>query len=598
DYTAYSIPLIQVEESKEILEKQLDELSKLMAAFDLGKNHENSDDEKSENQNDLVYGFSSDDEFEDEPADNPFNVKIVEGESSRNPFKRKRTIGQEKEFYRQKFEKHHINGGPGTLDIDCVDDINTAIRDWYNTNSRGEIEETIKNLEKLQHSSKSWADQIEEEEAQKEIQTSELIQNKVAQARAQQQLPSQVKETNSPPSEETVQHEASSSKLSSQTLEKNPPPKQEKVQTEDSLSKEAYVIFDGLMKGVYKNWNIAKLHIIGKPVRRQKYPTYEDALKAYKRAYHTVSTDPDLQTDKSLGYSKRIATQQLIQRQLKDVSTEPNEVEFHRNWKWLTEYSEEFTQECFYPANSITGVKAVFLTGASPTLINSFFKSGLISTIYLQESEKKSYAELEELPGCIRKMANQFNKLFAKGKEIYLKLQSTYPYFDEGIIIRPKHIVKMGLANGSYPEIQKKAIKFTYKMFVEQINQFYNYSRQWGTTNTGFKVLAEGEGIMVISNTTKKATEWMVNKMIKFEEDLINIKGNFEVMPEDLKHFVCEKLQKYEAHKCSLCPEEFPPLKEEEKCDACSDVSKSDNIKSTDPISTTQTSIMSTLVVA
>ncbi|GER46927.1 enzymatic polyprotein [Striga asiatica] len=191
---------------------------------------------------------------------------------------------------------------------------------------RGEIEETIKNLENFNIP----------EETQKEVQTSEPI--KVAQVQAQQQT----KETNSPPEKEKVQKEVSTSRLSSQTLEKNPPPKQEKVQTEDSPSKEAYVIFDGPTKGVYKNWNIAKLHIIGKPVRHQKYPTYEDALKAYKKAYHTVSTDPDLQTDRSLGYSRRIATQQLIQK----------------NWKWLTEYSEEFTQECFYPTNSATGAKA------------------------------------------------------------------------------------------------------------------------------------------------------------------------------------------------------------------------------------------------
>ncbi|GER43587.1 transactivator/viroplasmin protein [Striga asiatica] len=740
----------QEEESKDMLEKQLDELSKLMAAFDLGKNHENSDDEKSENQNDLVYGFSSDDEFEDEPADNPFNVKIEEGDLKntnqelvviklKDPHKEVNvpnripyTIRDVEEFQQEcqdLLSKDLIreSASPHSTPAFYVENHNEIKRDkkrmvinykkmnkatigyfkdlsterkvlqkklsdkvpWSWTDSDSEVVRKIKSMivtlpqlynptnddfliietDASQH---VWAgcmralpngkkklsldeqgktialsgqtdlsdrllkilaefekqlllcrytsgtfsdtetrypiaelevlagvrerktdtvaiatatisaipgvDQIGEksirghtnkrmEQAMKQLQHQLKQKDEQIQA-AQKRLNSLFSQRGE--IEETIKKTWKNFNIPGETqkeVQTSEPIKvaQEKVQTEDSPSKEAYVIFDGPMKGVYKNWNIAKLHIVGKPVRHQKYPTHEDALKAYKKAYQTVSTDPDLQTDRSLGYSKRIATQQLIQKQLKEETTEPNEVEFHRNWKWLMEYTKEFTQECFFPINSVTGAKAVFLTGASPTIINSFFRNGLVSTIYLQESEKKNYAELEELPRCIRQMANQFNKLFAKGKEIYLKFQSTYPYFDEGIIIKPKHIVEMGMANGSYPEIQKRAIKFTYKLFIEQIFQFYGYSNQWGTTQLGFKVLAEAENIAVISQTGKKATEGMVNKMIKFEEDLIRINGNFASMLEEFKHLVCEKLRKYEAHKCPQCPEDFPPLNGEEK---------------------------------
>ncbi|GER38010.1 transactivator/viroplasmin protein [Striga asiatica] len=593
----------QSDSQVDCLEKQLEDLSKLMTAFDLGKNHENSDDNTSE-KNDLVYGFSSDDEYEEPPQENPFNVKIEEEPESSSRFKRKKTTeGLEKEFYRQKFEKipsqfipeHRFSSIPEILDIDCVNDPSSLIRDWYNINStliqlndkkfcqirltlesllffktieqsldeRGEIEETIKSLEKLAKSSKSWADQVEEEDELEAQQTQHEIQ---AQAQSQNTLPE-------------------SKGMASQPLGKNLPLKLETVQTEDSPSiskdkaqkaqdpidqqidnsKKAYVIFDGPMKGVYQNWSIAKLHIIGKPVRHKSYPSIEEAKEAYQKVYKTISTEDGITSNKEMGYSRRFSSLEKIQEKLKGTSSEPNESEFYRNWRWVTEYSEEISKECFYPIVNNTGAKAVFLPGANPAILSSFFNNGLITTIYLQEDPSKSYDEISQLPSGIRKMAQQFNKLFAKGKEIYLKVQSTYPMFEDDKIIKPKHLVKIGMANGLYPEIQQKNIKFSLNYFVEQINQFYNYSRQFGTTQAGFKILAEEEGLIVFSHTNKKATEHTIEKMVKFEEDLITLTGNFSKIPEEVKRIICNQLQRYKSHKCQLCPEDFPPLKEEEK---------------------------------
>jgi len=48
---------------------------------------------------------------------------------------------------------------------------------------------------------------------------------------------------------------------------------------------EAYVIFDGPMKGIYRKWAIAKQHIIGKNVRHKCYMTMKEAEQALYGSY-------------------------------------------------------------------------------------------------------------------------------------------------------------------------------------------------------------------------------------------------------------------------------------------------------------------------
>ncbi|MCI45799.1 transcriptional activator, partial [Trifolium medium] len=57
----------------------------------------------------------------------------------------------------------------------------------------------------------------------------------------------------------------------------------------------AYVIFDGLMKGIYRKWAIAKQHVIGKNVRHKGYKTMKEAEHALYGSYKVVATTKNLQ---------------------------------------------------------------------------------------------------------------------------------------------------------------------------------------------------------------------------------------------------------------------------------------------------------------
>ncbi|CAJ2666043.1 unnamed protein product [Trifolium pratense] len=110
-----------------------------MVSLDISGKNQEIPDNKSEDNNQIIYDFSSEEASENE-NENPHFVKIEEhGETSGT----KRPADFEKEFTKQKFQKvpHYYEPsqnpfqGQGVLDIDCSLDTAKDLRDWYNTNN-------------------------------------------------------------------------------------------------------------------------------------------------------------------------------------------------------------------------------------------------------------------------------------------------------------------------------------------------------------------------------------------------------------------------------------------------------------------------------
>ena len=85
--------------------------------------------------------------------------------------------------------------------------------------------------------------------------------------------------------------------------------------------------------------------------------------------------------------------------------TDPTYMEFSLRWKWIINYVEEFTTECFYPISRFGCTKAVILPGIDNTTCLSFFQNGLIHTIYLEEQPGKTFGELKFLPNELQNLA-------------------------------------------------------------------------------------------------------------------------------------------------------------------------------------------------
>ncbi|MCH92005.1 hypothetical protein A2U01_0012937, partial [Trifolium medium] len=213
------------------------------------------------------------------------------------------------------------------------------------------------------------------------------------------------------------------------------------IQTSDPVDDEfgqyeAYVIFDGPMRGIYTKWSIAKQHVIGKNVRHKGYKTMEEAQRALYGAYKEIAIAKNIQRSSTMESKKKLSIDKIrqLEHQKSFQIAEPTYLEFSLRWKWLNNYTEVFTTECFYPINRNGCTKAVTLPGIDSTTCLSFFQNGLIHTIYLEEQAGKTFGELKFLPKELQNLAQKFNNLIAKGREIFIQIDSTYPWYDENTL--------------------------------------------------------------------------------------------------------------------------------------------------------------------
>jgi len=122
-----------MDDTEEALNKQLENLERLMVSLDISGKGQETFDDKPEDNNQIIYDFSSEEEANETDNENPHYVKIEEAETSGT----KRPADFEKEFTKQKFKKipHYYEPsqnpfqGQGILDIDCSIDTAKDLRD-------------------------------------------------------------------------------------------------------------------------------------------------------------------------------------------------------------------------------------------------------------------------------------------------------------------------------------------------------------------------------------------------------------------------------------------------------------------------------------
>jgi hypothetical protein len=231
-------------------------------------------------------------------------------------------------------------------------------------------------------------------------------------------------------------------------------------------------------------------------------------------------------------------------------------MEFSLRWKWLNHYVEEFTIECFYPANKFSCPKTVTLPGIDSTTCLSFFQNGLIHTIYLEEQPKKTFGELKFLPRNLQNLAEKFNNLYAKGKEIFLEIDSTYPWYDENtleLVTKPIYLIKIGISNKEYPVMNKESTEWHPAMYV---NQMKNFRRKISrlSSQTNYRTIYEDSSMIVYSDSRKPAKEKDIKAIKELEERIDQLKDDHEKLPRVIQEECCRYfLQYYKNHNCKNC---------------------------------------------
>jgi len=302
---------------------------------------------------------------------------------------------------------------------------------------------------------------------------------------------------------------------------------------------EAYVIFDGPMKGIYRKWAIVKQHIIGNNVRHKGYKTMKEAEQALYGSYKEVTTAKNLQRSPTMESKKKMSIDKIrqLEHQKNFQITDPTYMEFSLKWKWINNYVEEFTTECFYPISRFGCTKAVILPGIDSTTCLSFFHNGLIHTIYLEEQPGKTFGELKFLPNELQNLAQKFNNLFVKEKEIFLQIDSTYPWYDEitlGLISKPLYLIKIGISNKKYQVMSRESTEWKPAVYVNQMkNMHQKISRL--TQQINYIVVYEDASIVVYSDSRKPAKDKDVKAIKDFEEKIDQLKNDHEKLPRAIQ---------------------------------------------------------------
>jgi hypothetical protein len=211
--------------------------------------------------------------------------------------------------------------------------------------------------------------------------------------------------------------------------------------------------------------------------------------------------------------------------------------------------------ECFYPVNTKLSVKANTVPGISTELLKDFYDMGLLRTVYLEEKEGRRFQELSNLPKEIGDIAKRFNDLFAKGREIFLQFEQTYPWFDNdgSMVTCPRTIIKIGISNKSYLPPNSESVGWTVHSFIYQMKRFYDNLIKYGSSIINYKVLYVTGYCLMVCDAKKKVSEEHLKQTLHFEDLFSGFENALYRIPEEVQKECCMYFSKYKGHICKWC---------------------------------------------
>ncbi|XP_071687968.1 uncharacterized protein [Rutidosis leptorrhynchoides] len=234
----------------------------------------------------------------------------------------------------------------------------------------------------------------------------------------------------------------------------------------------------------------------------------------------------------------------------------PSTEKFQRLWDSLVNYNETHTAMMFYPKNRKTGLKAVFLPEASPLTISEYFVHGLIDTLYI---DGRTLHEIKEFPQKMQEAITRYRDNFAKDREIFLRIHSSYPIFNESLqlLVPVFTIAYLGVSNGNYPtRDEAPQITPTIDHLVTSLAGVYFSSSKIGNgpeQQENIRINYINKNILIYSNTSEKIDEKGLNLIQKFEEPFEAFTGQLALLPEDMKRLLCRHISQAPRHSCEYC---------------------------------------------
>nr|GFB58745.1 hypothetical protein [Tanacetum cinerariifolium] len=244
----------------------------------------------------------------------------------------------------------------------------------------------------------------------------------------------------------------------------------------------------------------------------------------------------------------------------KEEMRRPTVEKFQRLLDSLMNYNKVHATMLFYPKKRRNiGPKAVFMPEASPKDIYDYYVHGLVDTIYINEETLK---ELQEFPLKVQGILRGYKEVFARGRELFLKLRSRYQIFDkeQKLLVPSITVAQLGVSNKGYPEKDEKivcappTIEDLMYSFIEVLT---------GSSKIGIrprqkdriKINYCSKNLLIYSKFHERIDEAQLKVLSDFEDQIELFSGLLAPLPEDLKQQLCSYMSRNTRHHCQYCSE-------------------------------------------
>nr|GEY75682.1 hypothetical protein [Tanacetum cinerariifolium] len=237
----------------------------------------------------------------------------------------------------------------------------------------------------------------------------------------------------------------------------------------------------------------------------------------------------------------------------------PSVENFQRLWDSIVSYNDVHTTMMFYLKRSEIGPKAVFFPQASPKDVYNYFIHRLVDSLYFHDNNPK---ELQEFPPKVQNANKVYNDLFAKGRELYLKMHSSFLIFnrEKKLVVPSVTIAQLGLSNQDYPsnDVNMKPTTPTLDDLALSLFRVYTGSSKIGSgpgrTNK-VRINYYSKNLLIYSHFQENINEVQIKALADFEDQFETFSGLLAPLPEDLKQLLCGYLSRTSRHHCQYCSE-------------------------------------------
>jgi hypothetical protein len=158
--------------------------------------------------------------------------------------------------------------------------------------------------------------------------------------------------------------------------------------------------------------------------------------------------------------------------------------------------------------------------------------------------------------------------LFAKEKEIFLEIDSTYPWYDEitsDLITKPLYLIKIGISNKEYLVMSKESTEWHPAVYVNQMKNIHQKISRL-SQQTNYRVVYEDASMIIYREFKKPAKDKDVKAVKDFEEKIDQLKNDHEKLAQIIQEKCCRYFGAYyKGHVCRNCPKKTSTQNDKEE---------------------------------